>query len=1057
MRKQLNFGNISKVKNIIHIADIHIRLLNRHNEYKEVFNELYKEISLTNKNTIVFIGGDIVHNKIDITNEMLDLVFEFLNNIVNLRPVVLIKGNHDLNVNNQTRKSILDVVVPMINNPQLNYIDDSENVYYHNNLDFILYPFINNNLPNINELNENNIKIGMFHGCVNGSKTDSGMTLESDTNIKRFKDVDILLLGDIHKFQILSNQNPIALYPGSLIQQDFGESLYKHGYVIWDLESLSFKHFEINNNYGFYNLYMDYNVWKDVCLKLVLDSSNHISTLDSIKKDYVSLKVKYTESQEVLINEFKRNIIATLKDKHIKLNEVSFENISETKISEIKNKVDIHSIKSQLKLLEDYFKINKLNFNGIEDIHNEMLKTINYNRKQTNVWKPIELKFSNLFSYGNDNHINFKNMNGSFGLFAPNTHGKSSIMEIISFVCFNKTSKTNSINKIMNISYDSFNVEFTFENNNNYYKIVRNGERKKDDKVKMTFNFYRVNDIGEIIEDLTDGKNESYNLIKSYIGTYDDFVLTTLSLQNNNSNFIDKTQSQRKELIQQFLELDIFEKLHSVSNQKVNEYKTILKTLETKYNTINVNYDELIQKSLIEKQTKELELNVINSSINDVEIKIKNLNLNIKDVGSFNLNKINTAKDFLNNEITKSKQLITNNVFKINELNNNKKNNIIKLILGIDYDLIKINFKDYENNVNLINKLENEIKQINNKLKLHSNLKFNESCECCDSNKLHFNIIEDENKIIKLENEIKELKLINVNISKSFMGYNYEVFNSIVETNKQIESDIKDIENEITKLELQIKTVELEYNNNTHKLEEVNNELLKYNESIILFENNNKLLNEISILEDDLSNLKNKKQPIDTSIITLNNNIVRYETKQEELNNLKVDINNTKEIFTKYNLYNNAVSKNGIVLSLFKEVIPILEKEANVILNNVCKFNVKFELDGNDIDCYIDYGYNKKWDVSTISGMERFITSLAIRIALINISQLPRSNFMVIDEGFGVLDKENMNELRILFSYFKNIFDFYIIISHIELLRDFVDNTLNIERFDDIYSKIIYK
>ena len=44
---------------------------------------------------------------------------------------------------------------------------------------------------------------------------------------------------------------PIA-YSSSLIQQNFGETVSKHGYLWWDLESKTFEEFDIDTDYGFY-------------------------------------------------------------------------------------------------------------------------------------------------------------------------------------------------------------------------------------------------------------------------------------------------------------------------------------------------------------------------------------------------------------------------------------------------------------------------------------------------------------------------------------------------------------------------------------------------------------------------------------------------------------------------------------------------------------------------------------------------------------------------------------------------------------------------------------
>ena len=80
---------------------------------------------------------------------------------------------------------------------------------------------------------------------------------------------------------------------------------------------------------------------------------------------------------------------------------------------------------------------------------------------------------------------------------------------------------------------------------------------------------------------------------------------------------------------------------------------------------------------------------------------------------------------------------------------------------------------------------------------------------------------------------------------------------------------------------------------------------------------------------------------------------------------------------------------------------------------------------------------------------------LAIRVALINVSNLPRPNFLAIDEGFGTLDSENLNSMESMFEYLKTEFDYIIIISHIESLKDITDNLIEINRKGD-FSNVIY-
>ena len=93
------------------------------------------------------------------------------------------------------------------------------------------------------------------------------------------------------------------------------------------------------------------------------------------------------------------------------------------------------------------------------------------------------------------------------------------------------------------------------------------------------------------------------------------------------------------------------------------------------------------------------------------------------------------------------------------------------------------------------------------------------------------------------------------------------------------------------------------------------------------------------------------------------------------------------------------------------------------------------------------------WPLEMTSGMEKFISSLAIRVALVNVSNLPRPNFLAIDEGFGNLDSDNLNSMFMLFEYLKTEFDFILIISHLDALKDAADGLFEIN-ITDGFSKI---
>ena len=117
-------------------------------------------------------------------------------------------------------------------------------------------------------------------------------------------------------------------------------------------------------------------------------------------------------------------------------------------------------------------------------------------------------------------------------------------------------------------------------------------------------------------------------------------------------------------------------------------------------------------------------------------------------------------------------------------------------------------------------------------------------------------------------------------------------------------------------------------------------------------------------------------------------------------------------------------------------------------------FGLSFISEDKNINLYIKYD-EQEWPINLSSGMEKFVSSLALRVGLINISNLPSPNFLVIDEGFGSLDSENLSNMKGAFDYLKTQLQSEFIISHLDTIKDFMDYLLPIN-VNDGYSSIIY-
>jgi len=175
-----------------------------------------------------------------------------------------------------------------------------------------------------------------------------------------------------------------------------------------------------------------------------------------------------------------------------------------------------------------------------------------------------------------------------------------------------------------------------------------------------------------------------------------------------------------------------------------------------------------------------------------------------------------------------------------------------------------------------------------------------------------------------------------------------------------------------------------------------------------------------------------------------------YEREIKECTDALAELKILEQKQAAFDMYLAAVNRNGVPYDLIGSIIPRIQNEVNSILSQIVDFEILFETDGKSINAYIVYGEEDFWPLEMTSGMERFISSLAIRTALINVSTLSHPNFIVIDEGFGVLDSNNLNSLYSLFDYLKTNFDFIFVISHLDALRDIMDNIVDIQKIDGV-------
>jgi DNA repair exonuclease SbcCD nuclease subunit len=260
------------VKKIIHIADLHIRTIQMHDLYKEQFEILIWEIQEHNilwhqegiqyEEIRIVVAGDIAHQKINISNEQLLLTSWFLKELSKYGKVVIIPGNHDFLENNTQRMDSITPVVQLLDDPTIVYYKDSGD-YIDENIQWVVYSLYQHNSRPEFTKDESKLTIGLFHGPIMGLSTDLGYEFEDAYDQLNFVDLDLLLCGDIHKRQQFTLPNGgHAIMVGSLIQQNFGETVKHHGYGIYDVDTNEYTFHDLENEQPF--LHFRINDIKDI-------------------------------------------------------------------------------------------------------------------------------------------------------------------------------------------------------------------------------------------------------------------------------------------------------------------------------------------------------------------------------------------------------------------------------------------------------------------------------------------------------------------------------------------------------------------------------------------------------------------------------------------------------------------------------------------------------------------------------------------------------------------------------------------------------------------------
>ena len=656
---------------ICHLADIHIRKIpTRNDEYRNVFEKLYKSLKKENPDRIVIVG-DLVNDYLNLQGEQIILVYEFLVKLNEIAPVRITRGNHDYLRSNNNRIDSIEAIIKTLNNKNIVYYNKT-GFYEDDNVVWCVWhhgeqknnPWASKEGKKINKNRGDKTYIDLFHDPINGCRSSNGFELKSKVY---YRTIDFLgdysFFGDIHLQQYLTDDKTKA-YCGSLVQQDFSEGDDNfHGYLIWDTTVKTINETPIIGDYSFKNIkisqYSDFddldfeieNPSKYMKIRIIWNTLSQTRTKENERKITEYIKLKYSNVVISHKNEF-------IENEKIKVNEnITLKNIVEKSV--------------QHEFFTEYIEKKGVEKEIIEEIitlDEEIIKMIDIDVDSNIEWNIIKFGAKNFMSY-EEFDIDWRDKNGLFQIVGKNTAGKTTIYKVISYILFGKTLETETRLKNGDLRYvnnrngaTSCDTYMIIEANGEYFGIKRKTEitRSRDGVINgapTSLSYYLLNNPDDNLDEITIIENldeiqrtQTQKKIESIVGSYNNFmriVLTTSDtlnkiLSNDMAVFIDSLLFDSG--------LDIFDKkLEGLKlyQKKINDKSRIICNIEVKtnenialLNNITILNDEIKNIETIKIPKIQERLDNGNKYIEEITKKLFEIN---KD--TYNLNKANVLEE----------------------------------------------------------------------------------------------------------------------------------------------------------------------------------------------------------------------------------------------------------------------------------------------------------------------------------------------------------------------------------------------------------------------------
>tara|TARA_R110000803_G_scaffold61444_1_gene121243 strand:+ start:1338 stop:3716 length:2379 start_codon:yes stop_codon:yes gene_type:complete len=776
-------------------------------------------------------------------------------------------------------------------------------------------------------------------------------------------------------------------------------------------------------NYYYMNHKLDNSVLENPYIQVIWEDTPDSFTQERIKRVRSYFEKKYKSKNVNVVTKVKSD------DSDIQSVDISMNILDENFQKELIKKY----------LIANGYESNLEEILGIDNIVEDKISSEKADITPFKKWYIKNIEFSNFLSFGDKQVLDFEKVNGITAVESnpPNYGGKTVLtVDLLLFLFFNTTTKTNKAEEIFNRfrDKDKVSVKGEIQIDGEDYIIVREVNRK----LKRNKEGYTVSTSLEFFKKLSDGslqnftgeqRRETEDFIKKSIGTMDDFLMTILTTSTNLEELIDSKPTARGQVLSRFLGLDSLRLKEEVAKE------------------ITSNYSKGMISNIYNVETLKEEIDIATMDVEQESENIKTFGDELNDVNS----RIGKGQGYRDDLIKKKHTGLDDELLRINP------------------SILELEIMGYGSKIGTILKELTNIKVVEPSKYYHED-EHDEVKELLSEEKIKVGTM--VSRVRDIEEELEtfkgglECQYCGIELAKS--DYNEkkkdELTHLIISVDKTTvsvgsltkkEQTFIDLKKEFDlyernqlikeKFDIQIEALEL-------KKTTLEDKLKRFKEVQKKLEENKKIDETILRADMRLDTLTIERDGVNSKIGDSKNNIKNRETKIIENKDFIKRIKSEEKILRLYKIYLELFGKKGISKMIMRSMMPVINSELQRLLVDSAEFKLVVRVSEKDEVEFLMIDNNTGIDklMSSGSGYERTIASLALRAVLSKVCSLPKPNIVVFDEVFGKISNENLEMVSEFFHKIKDYFEKIFVITHNPLVSQWADSIVKINKVDNI-------